>query len=139
MGYVPEDVLSVALTINGYNYPINRIFFLVWGILYGTGAPLPSFSPVPLTGTTATPLVGVYSADAYGLTVTIRDAGAALTAQVKGEDEPFALTYIGRNRFLADEYGILVEFADPVDGASPRFTLYQQQSAIPLVRTTGSK
>lgn len=139
VGYVPEDSLALALTINGYNYPINRIFFLVWGILYGTGAPLPSFAPIPLPDNTAAPLVGVYSADAYGLTVTIRDAGGALAAQVKGEDAPFTLTYIGRNRFLADEYGIWVEFADPVHGAAPRFTLYQQHSAIPLVRTTGSK
>jgi len=134
IGYVPEDSLALALTINGYNYPMNRIFFSVWGILYGTDAPLPSFGPVTLPERTASSLAGDYSADAYGLTITVRRAEKGLEAQTKGDENPFPLTYVGKNRFVFERDGILMEFADAVDGLSPSFTLYQQMYAIPLVR-----
>jgi D-alanyl-D-alanine carboxypeptidase len=134
IGYVPEDSLALALTVNGYNYPINRLFFLVWNILYGTGAPLPSFTPITLADKAAAPLVGEYTATDYGLTITIRRKGDGMEAQTKGDD-PFPLAYIGKNRFLFARDGILIEFADPVAGASPLFTLYQQHYAIPLART----
>jgi D-alanyl-D-alanine carboxypeptidase len=133
VGYVPEDSLSLALTVNGHNYPINRIFFLVWNILYGTGMPLPSFTPVALSATAAAPLAGTYASDAYGLKITIRRAGDTMEGQTGGE-APFPLTFIGKNRFIFDRDGILVEFADPVAGASSQFTLYQQLYAIPLSR-----
>jgi CubicO group peptidase (beta-lactamase class C family) len=135
IGYVPEDSLSLALTINGYNYPQNRIFFLVWNILYGTDMALPSFTPVTLTDAAAAPLAGDYSSEAYGLAITIRRSGEAMEGQTKGDDAPFPLSYIGKNRFVFVKDGILLEFDKPVSGASPRFILYQQQYAIPLART----
>ena len=135
IGYVPDDSLSLALTINGYNYPMNRIFFSVWGILYGTKAPLPSFTPAALDDATATSFVGDYPSDAYGLTITVRRTGAAMEGQTKGDPKPFPLTYVGRNRFVFERDGILLEFAEAVDGVSSQFTLYQQMYAIPLVRT----
>jgi len=135
VGYVPEDSLGLALTVNGHNYPQNRVFFHVWDALYGTGRPLPSFTPVPLPEGAAAALAGVYTAEAYGLTITVRRAGAGLEAQAQGQDA-FPLTYVGQNRFTFVPAGILVEFADPVDGASPRVTLFQQRSAIPLVRAS---
>lgn len=138
IGYVPEDSLSLALTINGLNYPINRLFFLVWGILYGTDVKLPSFTQVALADTTATSLVGTYSAEAYGLTITIRQGAAAMEAQAEGQD-PFPLTYVGNRRFLFVPDGIIMDFDAPVDGASPRFVLYQQQAAIPLTRSVQGK
>lgn len=134
IGYVPEDSLALALTINGYNYPMNRIFFSVWGILYGTDAPLPSFAPVALPERTAKSLTGDYSADAYGLTITVRRTEAGMEGQTRGDDKPFPLTYVGKNRFVFERDGILMEFVDAVDGVSPQFTLYQQMYAIPLVR-----
>jgi hypothetical protein len=128
----------MALTINGHNYPINRIFFLVWNILYGVDTPLPSFTPLTLSDTTAAPLVGVYSAEAYGLTIAVRRVGATLEAQTEGQD-PFPLTYVGKylgkDRFLFEPAGILVDFDAAIEGSSPRFILYQQQAAIPLPRT----
>ena len=135
IGHVPEDSLSLALTINGYNYPQNRIFFQVWGILYGTGVPLPSFTPVTLDDSTAAAVAGVYSAAGYGLTIVVRRTGATLSAQTDGQDS-FPLTYVGQNQFLFIPDGILIEFAAAVEGVSPRFTLYQQHAAIPFTRTT---
>ncbi len=133
MGHLPEDSLSVALTLNGHNYPANRLFFHIWDILLDGRAPLPSFLPVALPDSLAAPLEGVYAAPAYGIAITVRRAGAGLQAQTEGQ-EPFALEYIGARRFTNTHDGILVEFAEPVEGRSPRFTLFQQLYAIPLER-----
>jgi D-alanyl-D-alanine carboxypeptidase len=135
MGYVPDDSLSLALTINGHNYPIDRVFFQVWGILCGTAEPLPSFVPVPLPDSVATAFAGVYAAPKYGLTITVRRNGPALEGQTVGQD-PFPLSYIGNRRFLSVPSGIMIEFADAVNGASSRFTLFQQKLAIRLTRKT---
>jgi D-alanyl-D-alanine carboxypeptidase len=133
IGYVPDDSLSLALTVNGHNYPIDRLFFHIWDILYGTPAALPSFTPAPLPDSIARANVGVYSAPEYGLTITVRKTGDALEAQTEGQG-PFRLTYVGRNHFLSVPDGILIEFRDVVDGTSPRFTLFQQKLAIPFTR-----
>jgi D-alanyl-D-alanine carboxypeptidase len=133
MGHVPEDSLSVALTINGHNYPANRLFFHIWDILVGGNAPLPAFDPVELPDSLAAQLEGVYTAAAYGLTITVRRDGAGLQAQTEGQ-EPFALQYVGARRFINAHDGILMEFAAPAEGRAPRFTLYQQLYQIPLER-----
>lgn len=133
IGYVPEDSLALAITVNGLNYPINGIFFLVWGVLYGTDVSLPSFVPVALKDDTASACAGLYEAKAYGLKIAVRRAGGDLQAQAEGQD-PFPLVYVGTNRFLFVPDGIIMDFDAPVAGASPRFTLYQQQAVIPLVR-----
>jgi D-alanyl-D-alanine carboxypeptidase len=133
MGYVPEDSLALALTINGHNYPINRVFFQVWDILYGTAAPLPTFAPVPLPDSIATPLVGTYTAPDYGITIAVRRTGQALEAQTVGQD-PFPLTYIGDRRFLFVPAGIMIEFGVPTSGSADRFTLFQQKLAIAFRR-----
>jgi D-alanyl-D-alanine carboxypeptidase len=139
IGYVPKDSLALALTINGHNFPINRIFFQVWGILYGTNAALPNFTPVAFEDSIAVQAVGTYSAPDYGLTMTVRRAGAGagvgagLEAQTLGQ-EAFPLTYLGGRRFQFVSAGILMEFFAAVGGASPGFTLFQQKAAIPLKR-----
>jgi CubicO group peptidase (beta-lactamase class C family) len=132
-GYVPDDSLSLALTVNGHNYPINRLFFQVWEILYGTRTPLPSFVPVPLPDSTAAALPGVYTAREYGITITVRRNGPAVEAQTEGQN-PFALTYVGDRRFISVPSGIMVEFEAPVSGTSPRFTLFQQKLALSFSR-----
>lgn len=137
VGHVPADSLSLALTVNGYNFPINRIFFAVWGILYGTGAALPSFAPVALDDLTVDRVVGVYSAEAYKLTVTVRRSAGGLEARFN-ENDPFPITRIGANLYMYADAGILLEFADAIDGVSPGFTLFQQRASAPLFRIPGS-
>jgi D-alanyl-D-alanine carboxypeptidase len=133
VGYVPADSLSLALTINGHNYPLNKLFFHVWGILLDTRDPLPSFAALPVPDTIARALVGVFSAPEYGLTITVRQNGSALEAQTTGQ-APFALTYVGSNRVVNVRDGILLDFADAAGGVAPHFTLYQQKMAIRLRR-----
>jgi D-alanyl-D-alanine carboxypeptidase len=134
MGIVPEDALSLALTVNGHNYPINRLFFEIWDILYGTPAALPSFTRVPLPDSIARAHAGVYSSPEYGLTITLRATAGGFEGQTEGQN-PFPLTYIGHNRYMNARDGILIECAELVNGVAPRFTLFQQKLAIRLVRT----
>lgn len=137
IGYVPDDSLSLALTVNGHNYPLNRLFLHIWDIVYGTPAPLPSFTPAPLPDSIARANIGVYSAPEYSLTITVRKTGDALEAQTEGQS-PFRLTYVGRNHFLSVPDGILIEFADAANGVSSRFTLFQQKLAFRLTRKSST-
>lgn len=133
LGYVPQDSLGVAITVNGHNYPQNRIFFAVWRILYGVPFALPSFAPVALTDSALAPLVGTYTSAAWGITIAVRRTAEGLEAQTEGQDA-FPLTAVGARSFIYDRAGILVEFREPAEGASPGFTLFQQTAAIPLTR-----
>jgi D-alanyl-D-alanine carboxypeptidase len=133
VGYIPADSLALALTINGHNYPINRIFFQIWSVVYGIDSPLPTFTSVALDSASASPFLGVFKAAAYGLTITVRRTASGIEARTEGQDV-FPLTYLGRNRFQFVPSGILLDFATPVNDVSPRFTLYQQKAAIPLLR-----
>jgi len=133
LGYVPCDSLAVALTINGHNYPQNRIFFAVWGILYGTPVTPPSFAPVQLADSALAPLEGTYASAAWGLTITVRRTADGLQAQTEGQ-APFPLTAVGARTFQYVKDGILVEFSEPGTGVAPGFTLFQQTAAIVLTR-----
>lgn len=133
MGYVPADSIGIALTLNGHNYPQNQLFFKVWDIVYGTAAPIPNFIMVALPDSLAAQVVGTYAASGAGLTITVRLTSNGLVAQAAGQ-EPFALDYIAQRRFMQKRHGILIDFADAVDGRAPRFVLYQQRSAITLAR-----
>jgi CubicO group peptidase (beta-lactamase class C family) len=133
MGCVPGDSLALALTINGHNYPRNRVFFAVWDILYERKTPLPSFTPVTLPDAVAVSLEGSYEAKDYGLNISVRRVGRELEAHVSADDV-FPMTYVGRYRFLFEPAGIMIDFARPEGKTSPKLTLYQQHAAIPLVR-----
>jgi hypothetical protein len=133
MGYVPADSIGIALTLNGHNYPQNRLFFHVWDIIYGTALPIPDFVTMALPDSLTAQVVGTYSATDAGLTITVRSTSNGLEAQAVGQDS-FGLVYIGRRRFMEKRHGILIDFAEAVDGRAPRFVLYQQRSAIAFVR-----
>lgn len=133
LGYVPRDSLAVALTVNGHNYPQNRVFFAVRRILYGVPFALPSFAPVQLADGALAPLVVTYASPAWGITIAVRRTAGGLEAQTEGQDA-FPLTAVGARTFVYDRAGILVEFREPAEGASPGFTLFQQTAAIPLTR-----
>jgi D-alanyl-D-alanine carboxypeptidase len=133
MGYVPDDSLSVALTINGHNYPINRVFFQIWGILYGTAEPLPSFTQKPLSESAASAFTGEFTAPEYGITIAVRRKGSAMEGQTVGQD-PFPLIYVGNRQFISISSGIMLEFDEPVNGSSPRFSLFQQKMDLSFRR-----
>jgi D-alanyl-D-alanine carboxypeptidase len=134
IGYVPQDSLAVALTVNGHNYPISRLFFHVWSILYQTGEPLPTFAPAALPDSLANRFVGTYASKEYGFTMNVRRTATGLEAQTTGQT-PFAMTYIGRNQFDYPFAGILIDFGATTGDVAAGYTLFQQKLAIRLERT----
>lgn len=136
MIYVPEDRLAFAITINGHNYPMNRIFRNVLRIYYGKPFEMPSFTAVQLPPETLSQYAGTYSAKNVGLTMTIKADKENLIAQTVGQD-PFPLEAVGEATFSHKPSGILIEFQKNADGSISYFTLYQQVYEFRLTKESG--
>jgi len=135
IGYEPSDSIALALTINGHNYPINRVFFHTWKALYGAPDTLPSFVPRPLPDSVASAVAGDYHAPDWGISLSVRTRDGLVEAQSPGQSA-FPLVYLGRRRFMNERDGILLEFSAAVSGRSPRVLLLQQKYQIPIDRRT---
>lgn len=135
LGYMPSDDIAVAITINGYNYPQNRVFRRMWQILYGSPTEIPSFAAVQLPEGELQRYTGHY---VFGPTffIDVRAEGTGLVAQASGQDA-FPLTAIDPHSFVYVPAGILVEFDDSAV-PSPRFTLFQQKGELILERPATS-
>jgi CubicO group peptidase (beta-lactamase class C family) len=131
VGYMPEDGIAVAITINGYNYPQNRVFRSIWQILYGSPIELPSFTRVPLPDDAQRRYAGRYALG-ESLSIDVRVESTGLVAQASGQDA-FPLTAIGPRSFVYVPAGILVEFEDATV-PSTKFTLFQQKGELVLER-----
>jgi hypothetical protein len=136
LGYIPEDDIAVAITINGHNYPQNRVFRSIWQIAYGSPTEIPTFAAVQLPEDVLRRYTGHY---VLGPTfaIDVRAQGNELAAQASGQDA-FPLTAIGPRSFVYLPSGILVEFEASAD-PSPKFTLYQQKAALVLERQATTK
>lgn len=132
LGYMPQDDIAVAITINGYNYPQNRVFRSMWQILYGSPTEVPSFVVVELPDSALRRYVGQFALG-QALIIDVRAEGSGLVAQAAGQDA-FPLSAIGRRTFVYVPAGILIEFDDSAV-PSPRFTLFQQKAELVLERS----
>lgn len=133
IGYEPTDSLSLAIAINGHNYPFHRIFFHVWRALYAAPDTLPNFTPHPVPDSVADGITGDYHAPDWGIALTVRRRAGGLEAQSPGQ-LPFPLEYLGGHRFMNKHDGILLEFSAPEAGRSPQVVLLQQKYRIPMGR-----
>ena len=122
--YIKEDDLAFAITINGNNYPINRIFWNVLKIYYTPPPTLPSFKAVSLSDETLTKYVGVYNLKQIRMKITIKKDKDGLIGEVS-KDDFFHLTPTGNNSFFHEPSGIIIEFKESQDGSIPNFTMYQ--------------
>ena len=131
LGYMPEDDIAVAITINGYNYPQNRVFRRIWQILYGASTEIPSFVAVKLPDDALRRYAGRFALG-NAFFIDVRVEGTGLVAQASGQDS-FPLTAIGPRTFTYVPAGILVEFEDSATPSS-KFTLFQQKGELVLER-----
>lgn len=136
--YVPEEQLAFAVTINGHNYPMNRIFRNVLSIYYGKSFEMPSFTGVKLSPETLSQYEGTFSAKGIGLTMTIKAGKENLIAQTVGQD-PFPLEAVGETTFNHQPSGILIEFQKNADGKISSFTLFQQVYEFRLSKEIADK
>ncbi len=122
--YVKEDDLAFAITINGNNYPINRIFWNVLKVYYNQPLAIPSFKTVSLSDETLAKYEGFYNLKQIGMKITIRKDKEGLIGEVS-KDDFFHLTPTGNNSFFHEPSGIIIEFKENQDGSIPNFTMYQ--------------
>lgn len=107
--YLPEDGTALAISVNGFNYPINKVFRAIINTVYGQPATFPSFTPMVLPAETRARYAGVYALPQANMTFTIAVDGDQLTAQLHGQDV-FPITAISETMFTHEPSGILIEF-----------------------------
>lgn len=122
--YVPEDKFAFALTINGNNYPMPKIFRTVLDIYYNHPVSLPSFKAMMLPPETLSSFEGDYSLKGAAIKISIKRNGTGLSGQATGQDT-FSLQAIHETTFSHDLSGIIIEFRKDSDGKIQDFTLYQ--------------
>lgn len=125
--YIKEDDLAFAITINGNNYPINRIFWNVLKIYYNQPFTVPSFKAIKLSDETLSKYEGAFNLKQIGMKITIRKDKDGLIGEVS-KDDFFHLTPTGSNSFFHEASGIILEFKENPDGSIPSFTMYQGRS-----------
>lgn len=125
--YLPEDGTALAITVNGFNYPINKVFRTIVNTVYGQPANLPSFTPMVLPAETLARYAGTYALPQASMTFTITVSGEQLTAQLHGQDA-FPIVAISDTMFTHEPSGILFEFQPDASGAVATFTFHQGRS-----------
>lgn len=125
--YFPDDRVAIAITMNGQNYPMGKLFWLLADSYYGRPVTPPSFDPIVLPPDTLAQYAGVYSFAPASMDITITRDKDQLRAQATGQD-PFAIQAIGETLFADPTSGILIEFRNDA------FTLYQGRGETNFVR-----
>lgn len=122
--YVPEDKFALALTINGNNYPMSKIFWNAMDIYYNRPVEIPSFKRIELPADTLSQYEGIFDLKGMGMKITVKKDKAGLSAQATGQDS-FSLAAVGESTFADEASGIIIEFSKNTDGSIHHFTLYQ--------------
>lgn len=136
--YLPEDRLAIAITLNGQNYSMGKVFWALVDSLYGRPVAVPTFTSVTLTDATLARYPGTYTCKEIGMGMTVRRSEGGLSARAAGQDE-FALEPISEQTFSHPSSGILIEFNNVVDGAVPGFSLFQGAGELRFVRDDGAQ
>jgi D-alanyl-D-alanine carboxypeptidase len=122
--YVPEDKFAFALTINGHNYPMSKIFWNVMDIYYNRPVNIPSFKAIILPSETLLQYQGEFALKGTAIKIIIKRDGSGLSGQATGQDA-FSLAAINETTFMHELSGIIIEFRKNSDGNIQNFTLYQ--------------
>ncbi len=136
--YFPEDRVAIAINLNGQNYPMGRLFWLLADGYYGQPNAAPSFDAVKLPPETLERYVGVYRLEAISMDITVTRDGDQLRAQATGQDSfPIEAILAPSDRFDSlfwDRSSILIEFRRDGDNPSPSMTLYQGKGEMNFAR-----
>lgn len=106
--YIPEDGLAIAITLNGQNYPMSKLFWILANAFYGRPVSVPSFARVELPAATLDGYAGAYKLEGTSFELTVQREGDHLSARVTGQDA-FPLDPVGDTMFSNASSGILVE------------------------------
>lgn len=136
--YFPEERVAIAIALNGQNYPMGRLFWLLADGTYGLPAQVPAFQGLELPPESLPRYEGVYTFPQIGMDIAVTRDGTQLKAQATGQDA-FPIEPIGApsERFDAlfwDRSGILIEFRRDADGNVSSISLFQGRSEMNFKR-----
>jgi CubicO group peptidase (beta-lactamase class C family) len=126
--YVPDDNFAFALTINGHNYPMSKIFWNVMDIYYHRPVIIPSFKAISLPAETLSQFEGEFTLKGAPIKIVIKRDGQGLSGRATGQDA-FPLEAINESTFAHEPSGIIIEFRKDAGGIIQDFTLYQGRNA----------
>jgi CubicO group peptidase (beta-lactamase class C family) len=128
--YLPDEKTAIAITFNGQNYPMGKVFYAIIDALAGRPVEVPSFAAIELPADVLARMEGVYAFPEIGMSITIRREGNQLTGRATGQ-ESFPLHAISNTTFSHPPSGILIEFRKSGgDDAYSHLVLYQGRSQM---------
>lgn len=115
-----ESGFSIALCINGLNYPINDIRIALLSICNGQQLQNPTSKSFFLKSEELDPYLGVYTSKTIPLNITITKEDSTLVCQATGQP-PLKFETLSKTKFKFDVAGIVLEFNE----AKQEMILYQ--------------
>jgi len=107
--YNPEAKLSVAISSNGTQYPLNNILIAALSAWFGKPFEMPTFEAVKISPEILEAYVGQYSSKQIPPKISITKSGNKLFAQATGQSA-FPLEAAATTTFKFDQAGIVLEF-----------------------------
>lgn len=107
--YNPEEKLSVAITSNGTQYPINNILICALSSYFNKPFTIPAFEEIEISSEILNSYLGQYSSPEIPPKITITKNGNNLFAQATGQ-AAFPLEATTATSFKFESAGIVLEF-----------------------------
>ena len=108
--WLPDDKVSVSITVNGASMPTNDITLGVLSILFNKDYQLPELTKaIQLPEEELAKLPGLYATPQLPVKITITKNKGSLFAQATGQPM-FPLEAFGKNKFRYEQARIVIEF-----------------------------
>ncbi|KQR67500.1 serine hydrolase [Pedobacter sp. Leaf176] len=118
--YNPEEKLSVAISSNGTQYPLNNVLIAALSAWFGKPFEVPTFEAVKISSEMLDSYAGQYSSAQIPPKISITKTGDKLFAQATGQSA-FPLETASPTTFKFEQAGIVLEF----NAAKKEMTLKQ--------------
>ena len=118
--YNPEEKLSVAISSNGTQYPLNNVLIAALSAWFGKPFEVPTFEAVKISSEMLESYAGQYSSTQIPPKISITKTGDKLFAQATGQSA-FPLEAASSTTFKFEQAGIVLEF----NAAKKEMTLKQ--------------
>lgn len=107
--YNPQEKLSIAITSNGTQYPINNVLICVLNSYFNKPFEIPTFEEIEISSEILNSYLGQYSSQQIPPKITITKNENKLFAQATGQSA-FPLEALSSTSFKFEQAGIILDF-----------------------------
>jgi D-alanyl-D-alanine carboxypeptidase len=130
VAYFIKDSVTIAVFLNGADYPFGQVFFKMAAIYYGEPTDMPDFTPVSQPYDSLKQYCGSYRMR-NGTIITIETRKSHLFFMLKAEGYGALLLTVLKNGWMInEEKGIILNFGRDEKGLVNRFTMFQANQTI---------